>query len=346
MFLQNHWYAVAWDHEIKRMPFARTVCGESLVLYRHTNGSLSAFEDCCPHRLLPLSKGFLQGDHLVCKYHGLKFNEQGRCIWMPGQQGVHKEAHLRTYPVIEKHRFIWVWIGDPDLARAEKIPDLHWCSDPEWVFEGGTYHIQCNYQLLVDNLMDLSHETFVHPSSIGQHEILEAPIHVTSDDRSVTVTRWMHNIDPPPFWAANLKSTEKCDRWQICRFSLPSNVMIDVGVAKAGTGAQQGDRSKGVTGMVVDLMTPETETSTWYQWGMARNFQTDDRGLTFRIRDGQAAVFAEDMEILEGQQANILRRPDRQLLNLKIDAGGVHARRIIERELQQQNETQHSLSTQ
>ena len=81
-------------------------------------------------------------------------------------------------------------------------------------------------------------------------------------------------------------------------------------------------------------MTPETETSTWYHWGMARNFQIDDRGLTFRIRDGQAAVFAEDLEILEAQQENILRRPDRTLLNLKIDAGGVHARRIIEREVE------------
>ena len=143
----------------------------------------------------------------------------------------------------------------------------------------------------------------------------------------------MHNIDPPPFWAANLKSYEKCDRWQICNFTLPANVMIDVGVARAGTGAPEGNRSQGVTGIVVNLMTPETEASTWYHWGMARNFQTDDRGLTFRIRDGQAAVFAEDTEILESQQENILRRPDRQLLNLKIDAGGVHARRIIEREL-------------
>ena len=79
-------------------------------------------------------------------------------------------------------------------------------------------------------------------------------------------------------------------------------------------------------------MTPETESTSWYHWGMARNFQTDDRGLTFRIRDGQAAVFSEDLEILEAQQENILRRTDRGLLNLKIDAGGVHARRIIERE--------------
>jgi len=334
MFLENFWYAVAWDHEIKRAPFGRTICGQQLLLYRQTNGSISAFEDCCPHRLLPLSKGFLQGDQLVCKYHGLKFNESGQCVWMPGQEGIHKDTHLRTYPVAEKHRFVWVWIGNPELANENSIPNLPWCSDPAWVFEGSTYRINCNYQLLVDNLMDLSHETFVHPSSIGQHEILEAPIKVTSDERSVTVTRWMFNIDPPPFWAANLRSYSKCDRWQICNFSLPANVMIDVGVAPAGTGAPQGDRSQGVTGIVVNAMTPETATSTWYHWGMARNFQTDDRGLTFRIRDGQAAVFAEDLEILEAQQQNILRRTDRQLLNLKIDAGGVHARRLIDRELQ------------
>jgi vanillate monooxygenase len=266
--------------------------------------------------------------------NGLEFDEAGKCVWMPGQEGVRKDMAIRTYPVAEKYRFVWVWIGDPQRADESKIPDLHWCSDPNWIFEGSTYHIKCNYQLLVDNLMDLSHETYVHPSSIGQHEIVEAPIKATSDETSVTVTRWMLNIDPPPFWAGNLKSQEKCDRWQICMFSLPANVMIDVGVALAGTGAPKGDRSKGVTGIVVNLMTPETETSTWYHWGMVRNFQTDDRGLTFRIRDGQAAVFEEDTLILESQQRNVLLRPDRDLRNLKIDAGGVHARRIIDRELE------------
>lgn len=333
MFLREFWYAAAWDHEIKHAPFARTICGESIVFYRQTNGALSAFEDCCPHRLLPLSKGYLQGDHLVCKYHGLEFDPCGQCVWMPGQQGVHKDAKIRVYPVAERHRFVWVWIGRPELADESKIPDLAWCSDPNWVFEGSTYHVKCGYQLLVDNLMDLSHETYVHPSSIGQHEIVEAPIKTTSDEKSVTATRWMYNIDPPPFWAANLKSHEKCDRWQICHFSLPANVMIDVGVALAGTGAPQGDRSKGVTGIVVNVMTPETETTTWYHWGMARNFQLEDRGLTFRIRDAQASVFAEDMDILDAQQQSILRRGDRKLLDLKIDSGGVYARRIVEQEL-------------
>jgi vanillate O-demethylase monooxygenase subunit len=280
--------------------------------------------------------GYLKGDHLVCRYHGLEFDEGGKCVWMPGQEGVRKDMLIGTYPVAEKYRFVWIWIGDPQRADESKIPDLHWCSDPNWIFEGSTYHIKCNYQLLVDNLMDLSHETYVHPSSIGQHEIVEAPIKAVSDENSVTVTRWMLNIDPPPFWSANLKSQQKCDRWQICMFSLPANVMIDVGVALAGTGAAEGDRSKGVTGIVVNLMTPETETSTWYHWGMVRNFQTDDRGLTFRIRDGQAAVFEEDTQILESQQRNVLQRPDRDLRNLKIDAGGVHARRIIQHMLDRQ----------
>jgi vanillate monooxygenase len=332
MFLRNYWYAVAWDGEVKHEPFARTVCGEPLVLYRHINGDLSAFEDCCPHRLLPLSMGFLKGDHLVCKYHGLEFDQCGKCVWMPGQQGIHAGTDIRNYPVAEKHRFVWVWIGDPSVADESTIPDLPWCSDSKWVFDGGTYYSECDYQLLVDNLMDLSHETFVHPSSIGQHEILEAPIKSSADDNSAKVTRWMHDIVPPPFWASNLRSTERCDRWQICQFSLPSNVMIDVGVAPVGTRAPQGDRSSGITGIVVNLMTPETEATTWYHWGMARNFLIEDRGLTVRIREGQRAVFAEDIEILKAQQKSILHRKDRGLLNLKIDAGGVQARRLVERE--------------
>ncbi len=115
---------------------------EPIVLYRQTSGALSAFEDCCPHRLLPLSKGFLQGEQLICKYHGLRFNESGRCVWMPGQEGIHAATKLRVYPAAEKHRFVWVWIGDPALADEKTIPDLSWCSDPNWVFEGSTYYLR------------------------------------------------------------------------------------------------------------------------------------------------------------------------------------------------------------
>jgi vanillate O-demethylase monooxygenase subunit len=337
MFLTNYWYVVAWDYEIKQEPFARTVCGEPIVLYRKPDRSLAALEDCCPHRMLPLSKGRVKGELIVCGYHGIELDSTGQCVHMPNMERTPTGVRARAYPVAERHRFVWVWIGDPALADPARIPDLHWCSDPGWAFDGGAYHVGCDYRLLVDNLMDLTHETFVHPTSIGQQELSRAPIKTSSDEASATVTRWMHDIDPPSFWATNLKSNEKCDRWQIGTFTLPANVMIDVGVARAGTGAPQGNRAHGVTGIVVDVMTPESATSCWYYWGMARDFEVGDRGLTSRIKDAQSAVFAEDIEVLEAQQQNVLRWPGRELRNFNIDSGGVRARRLIDGELAKQS---------
>jgi vanillate O-demethylase monooxygenase subunit len=226
-----------------------------------------------------------------------------------------------------------VWIGDDALADEGLIPDLHWCSDLNWTTDGETYHVSCDYRLLVDNLMDLTHETYVHPTSIGQEEIVAAPIETKSDEKSVTVSRWMNGIIPPPFWSANLKSREPCDRWQICKFTLPANVMIDVGVALAGTGASEGNRSKGVTGIVINLMTPETEVSTWYHWGMVRNFEADNQALTRQIREAQAAVFSEDVVVLEAQQRTVTKHPARPLSNYNIDRGSMLARRLVDHAL-------------
>jgi vanillate monooxygenase len=336
MFLQNHWYAVAWDHEIKGKLFPRKICGEDIVFYRQLDGSLVALEDCCPHRMLPLSKGTLKDGEIVCGYHGFAFNCSGACTNMPSQDKVNKNLKVKSYPIEEKHRLVWVWIGDPEKADTALIHDMHWCSDPDWVFEGSTYHVKCDYRLLVDNLMDLTHEAYVHPTSIGQVELMAAPIETKTVGDTVVLSRWMKDITPPPFWSANLKSNEQCDRWQICNFSLPAMVNIDVGVAPTGTGAPEGDRSQGVTGIVIDIMTPETETTTWYHWGMVRNFDIHNRGLTGRIRDAQAQVFHEDIDVLESQQLNINARPDQDLKNFNIDSGGFQSRKIIEQKLAEQ----------
>ena len=139
---------------------------------------------------------------------------------------------------------------------------------------------------------------------------------------------------PPPFWQMALRSTglsddQPVDRWQICRFSLPSHVMIEVGVALAGMGGVDAPDSHKVSGIVVDFITPETETSHHYFWGMTRRFCVDDAALTDAIRAGQGAIFAEDLEMLERQQANLAAWPDRQLVLLNIDAGGARARQMI-----------------
>jgi vanillate O-demethylase monooxygenase subunit len=87
---------------------------------------------------------------------------------------------------------------------------------------------------------------------------------------------------------------------------------------------------------VVDFITPETETSMWYFWGMARNFRVADSALTHQIRQGQGKVFSEDTAVLEAQQRNLTLYRNRKLLKLNIDAGGVQARRIIDRLIAQE----------
>ena len=83
--------------------------------------------------------------------------------------------------------------------------------------------------------------------------------------------------------------------------------------------------------VVADFITPETDTSIWYFWGMARKFKPDDKALTAAIRDGQHKIFSEDLEVLEHQQRNLLTYPERGMLKLNIDAGGVQSRKVIER---------------
>ena len=181
----NAWYAAAWDHEIKHKLTPRTICGKKVVMYRRTDGRVAALEDACWHRLLPLSLGRLDGDEVVCGYHGLVFDDSGRCTHMPSQNSINPSACVRTYPVIEAHRFVWLWMGDPALADPAKVPDLHWNRDDAWAGDGKVIHVKCDYRLVVDNLMDLTHETFVHSSSIGDRAVAEAPFEVTHGDRTV-----------------------------------------------------------------------------------------------------------------------------------------------------------------
>jgi phenylpropionate dioxygenase-like ring-hydroxylating dioxygenase large terminal subunit len=332
MFIRNQWYVAAWDHEIGRSPFARTICGEPVMLYRRFDRSVVAMLDACPHRLVPLSLGIKEGDNIRCRYHGLLLDSEGRALEMPiKSEKPHKSVCARTFPVIEKHRFVWIWVGDADKADPALVPDFWPCSHRDWNFDGGYYHIKCDYRLVIDNLMDLTHETYTHQDSIGQKEILEVPIETTVSENEVTVTRWMAGIDAPPFWRDALKKEGLVHRWQICHFKLPSSVIIDVGVAPIDSGATIENHDQGVRGFVIDALTPETDTTSHYFWGMARNFDTQDTGFTERFKKQQGAVFLEDVEVLEAQQRSLLLNPGLKLKAFGIDTGGVRCRQLIDR---------------
>ena len=335
MFPKNTWYVACTTDEIDEKPLGRKICGQSIVFYRGAQGQVAALDDFCPHRGAPLSLGTVTEGKLVCGYHGLEMGCDGKTIAMPGQR-VRGFPAIRSYPVVERHGFIWVWTGDAALADDSKIKHLEWHDNPEWAYGGGLFHIACDYRLMIDNLMDLTHETYVHATSIGQKEIDEAPCKTTVEGDQVITSRFMENITPPPFWKMalrgnNLADDVPVDRWQICRFTPPSNVMIEVGVAHAGKGGYDAPPEHKAYSVVVDFITPETETSIHYFWGMARKFNPKDKALTANIREGQGKIFSEDLAMLELQQRNLLAHPERALLMLNIDAGGVQSRKIIDR---------------
>ena len=331
----NAWYAAAWDHEVARNLLPKTVASRPIVLYRTTAGQPVALADACWHRLAPLSMGKLRGDdEVMCGYHGICYDPAGRATFMPAQETINPSATVHSYPVVERHRYVWVWPGDPALADPASVPDLYWNDHPDWAADGKTIHVACSYQLIVDNLMDLTHEQFVHGSSIGHDSLSESDLEVTHTDRTVTVTKWMLGIDPPPVWKQALQDRfpgydGPVDRWQIIRYTAPSTIAIDVGVAEAGTGAPEGDRSRGVTGTVINTITPETDGTCHYLWSFARDWCIDKQVITQRMREGVSRIFFEDEVMLEAQQRGIDANPGYDFYNLNIDAGSMWARRIV-----------------
>jgi vanillate O-demethylase monooxygenase subunit len=222
----NTWYVACMPDEIDGKPLGRRICGEKIVFFRGADGKMAALEDFCPHRGAPLSLGTVRDGVLACGYHGLEMGSDGKTVAMPGQR-VGGFPCIRRYAVEERYGFIWVWPGDADLADPNLIPHLEWAAEPGWAYGGGLYHIECDYRLMIDNLMDLTHETYVHASSIGQKEIDEAPVNTVIEGDTVVTSRFMDGVIAPPFWRAALRATGLADdvpvdRWQICASRCPA----------------------------------------------------------------------------------------------------------------------------
>lgn len=335
MFPKNVWYVACRSDEVGDKPFARTICNEKIVFFRDAAGVPAALDDFCPHRGLPLSLGRVCDGQLTCGYHGLTVDCVGKTVSMPDQR-VGGFPRVRSFPVEERHGFIWIWVGEPAQADRAKIHKPLWADDPAWTYGGGIYHIKCDYRLMIDNLMDLTHETYVHSSSIGQREIDETPCITKVVGDQVVTSRFMTGIIAPPFLQFALRMNdlpdqEPVDRWQVCTFTPPSHVMIEVGVALAGNGGYDAPADVKASAVVVDYITPETDSSHWYFWGMARSFKPHDAELTAQIQTRQGGIFSEDKVILEQQQESLDRFPERKLLMLNIDSGGVQSRKILDR---------------
>jgi phenylpropionate dioxygenase-like ring-hydroxylating dioxygenase large terminal subunit len=332
MFLRNYWYVAASDSEVGRNPLGRMILGQPVVLFRTEAGTPVALEDRCAHRHLPLSMGKIVGDTLQCHYHGLRYDPTGRCVRIPGQDQIPPSAKVTAYPVAERYRWIWIWMGDPALADPDKITDFHWLQDENWGARSSYLHVKANWQLVVDNLLDLTHLAFVHETTIGNAALAEhATVKVTRAPNNVVVTRWIIDQPAPPTFVKVGRFTGNVDRWQIIDFAPPAFLRLDVGATPTGTGAPQGQRVNGINMRNLNAITPETETTSHYFWGQAHDFDVKNPEMTNRIFEQIQTAFLEDVEVFSAQQRNLDLMPNAPQLDINADAGVIQARRVLDR---------------
>jgi vanillate O-demethylase monooxygenase subunit len=327
--MRNAWHVAAFSSEVGRSILPRKLLGESVILYRSVTGAPVAMQDRCPHRLVPLSIGTLYGPVIRCGYHGLEFDTDGKCVAVPGQDVIPPGARVRTYPVIEKYKLIWIWMGPSDLADASLIPDIHWIDDPAWVPSTGYHRMEADYRLITDNLLDLSHEAYVHQRTIGNDAVADEPARVSIEhDRLIRADRDMLNISPPPFFERIMSYQGQINRWQSAIYMPPGIHMTEAGVHPVDT-----SRAEAFVGRVLHLLTPETTTSTHYFWAMNRNYRLEDNQMTEFIRTAVQHTLDEDKVVLELQMQAILKERPAHLPPVAIrgDAAPMRGRRLLAR---------------
>ena len=333
-FVRNAWYAAAWSDElVAGRPLACMMLNEPIVLYRRTDGAPAALEDRCVHRSLPLSLGRIRGDLIECGYHGLQYDCAGACVRIPGQPTIPPTARVRSYPVVEQDGFIWVWMGERAQADAAKITSFPWMTRPGWQQTKLHARIECNYQLIIDNLLDLSHLAFVHATTVGSIELAdEAIVKTAVSDGSVQTSRWTLNVAPARTYAQFGKYDCNVDRWQLSDFRAPCTFVIRNGSAKAGTGAPEGGRGEQPWEFIVcHGITPETDRTTNYFWAVTHDFGADDPEGTAEFHRQSQQVIGEDIAVFAAQQRMLDLKPDAPLLNIRYDNGPLQARRLIAR---------------
>jgi vanillate O-demethylase monooxygenase subunit len=339
MFVRNTWYVAGWDNEVGPSNlFSRTIIGIPVLMYRATDGTLHALEDRCCHRGAPLSIGRREGDCVRCMYHGLKFDTSGQCVEAPAQQRIPPKARVRSFPVVERNRWIWIWMGDPEAADPALIPDTHWLADPAWRSLDGYIHYDVNYLLIADNLLDFSHLPFVHPTTLGGSEdYAAAQPRVERLEDGVRITRWTLDTEAPPFAKQVKNWPGKVDRWNIYNFTIPAILLMDSGMAPTGTGAPEGQRIDAAEFRGCQALTPETENSTHYFFAHPHNFATDDPEVTRSIHQSVVTAFDEDRDIITAQQRSLALAPDFKMIPFSIDAALSQFRWVVERRLAEES---------
>lgn len=327
-WLNNTWYQAGWADELEmNQPLARTLLGEPVVFYRRENGEIAALLDRCPHRFVPLSAGTVCGDVVTCPYHGLAFEASGKCVVNP-HGAITSTMSVRSFPVVEKHTAIWIWMGDPDDADPKKIPDLSYIDRvPDTARSRMYIPMEVNYQIAIDNIMDLSHADYVHANSIGGM-MTDAKVRSRADGDRIVIDWDARDCSPAPGFVSPVPLEDNADVWVQVTWQAPGVMVLLFSIVPPG-----GEHDPEGQVQAVHNMVPETETSTHYFMCSTRSFAQENEEITAAMKvSAEQAFVQEDKPILRMQQQRMGTKDFWELkpVLLPVDAAAVRVRRKLD----------------
>lgn len=332
VFVRNAWYVAALGTEVGEALLERRILNDPILLYRTKNGNAVAMHGLCPHRRLPLRMGKRVGDTVECAYHGITFGPDGGCVRIPSQDRIGSQMRVRSYPVVERWNWIWIWPGDPELADTALIPDHvamglgdGWETTPVELYPVGT-----RYQLLIENLLDLSHISFLHGSFIEDEAWFSTPVRMSNVDGAILASRhtpvskrsafseWMFP-DAPELLDQDLRTV-----------FLGPGLTYSGPVLREAASNSSNSRYLG-TMYAIHAITPETPHSTHYFSATTRDFRLGDTVMTAELHQMDIAVRMQDVVALGAIECELVSGADLPPeISVKADSPALHIRHLVE----------------
>ncbi|MCV7301308.1 aromatic ring-hydroxylating dioxygenase subunit alpha [Mycobacterium barrassiae] len=318
------WYVAATCDEITESPLGRRLLGKDVVLWRGVSGDVHAFENRCAHRAFPLSHSRVDGDRLVCGYHGCTYDTAGKCVYTPAQPRVPTGMEVRVFPVLEEPPFVWIWLGQPFAAAGSQPPRMPWVNDPAWSTFASAWHVKANYLMVHEHYLDFSYAPVVHArdlppglesmGSFNDVEVSETTVSYTRILPELPLAGWQADatgLDPGPPYKHREGGTfvTPAIHRQYWEIEAPNGTVYTT------------TRTHGIT--------PETETSTHVFMQSSRNYAIDSNEATGRLRSFLDGVSRRDASILEMASEHSGYDGWRGGVEFQADAAALRARRIV-----------------
>ena len=317
------WYVAATFDELDGAPLGRRLLGRDIVLWRLPDRQAVAFDDRCAHRGFPLSDGRVEGDRLVCGYHGCAYVADGRCAHVPIQPGIPAGMRVRTFPILEEPPFVWIWLGPPAAAPRSRPPRTPWLNEPGWSTFNDTWRVRANYLMVHEHYLDFSYAPVVYREDVppgierlpafGEIEVTETTVSYTRLLPRAPLAEWeaeATGLDPAGSYARRERGTFASPAMHIQWWELE-----DDGIKYSN--------------LRTHAITPETETATHIFMHASYNYAPNSVTVAATLRSFVAQLVERDTVILERVAAHTGYDGWRSGIEFQADAAALRARHIV-----------------